>query len=77
MTLLTKLYVQCAEDCVREAERTNDPKYREQLLKWALHWRGSGRRRNVSREEGHAYAIEVAEMKGSARRTMRASCCAG
>jgi hypothetical protein len=39
MTLLTKLYEQCAKDCAREAERTNDPKYREQLLKRAREWR--------------------------------------
>jgi hypothetical protein len=32
------MYEQCAKDCVREAERTDDPKYREQLLKWAREW---------------------------------------
>ena len=51
MSLLTKMYEQCAKDCVREAERTADPKYREQL-----HARvgRSGRARSID-------AIEAAE----------------
>ena len=44
MSLLTKMYEQCAKDCVREAERTADPKYREQLLKWAREWREAAAR---------------------------------
>ena len=44
MSLLTEIYEQCAKDCVREAERTDDSKYREQLLKWAREWREAAAR---------------------------------
>jgi hypothetical protein len=38
MQLLTKQYEQNAKDCVREAEGTDDPQLREQLLNWAHEW---------------------------------------
>jgi hypothetical protein len=38
MTLLTKLYEQRAQDCIRAAGLTNDEDERELLLKWAREW---------------------------------------
>ena len=37
-SLLVKQYEQNAKDCIREAEGTNDPQWRKQLLNWARAW---------------------------------------
>jgi hypothetical protein len=37
-SLLAKHYEQTAKDCIREAEGTNDPQWRKQLLNWAREW---------------------------------------
>jgi hypothetical protein len=37
-SLLAKHYEQNAKDCIREAEGTDDPQWRKQLLNWAREW---------------------------------------
>jgi hypothetical protein len=37
-SLLAKQYEQNAKDCIREAEGTDDPQWRKQLLNWAREW---------------------------------------
>jgi len=39
VTTLAQLYDLHAEECVRSAEQTDDPKRREMLIKLAMQWR--------------------------------------
>jgi hypothetical protein len=66
-----KFYEYFAKDCVRAAKRTDDPKYREQLLKWAREWREAAAReasrRNRSRRKDAPLAKTVGIETGEDR----------
>jgi hypothetical protein len=54
VTTLAQLYDLHAEECVRSAEQTDDPKRREMLIKLAMQWRQEAQALRQSPQPSHS-----------------------
>ena len=78
VTILAQLYDLHAEECVRSAEQTDDPKRREMLIKLAMQWRQEAQAlrqssQPYSEDDGKAATHSTKSAPNTTKRCQKAS----